>query len=112
MGMPRKRRARSIRALRRLLRASRDRWLLECAICERLAEHYVDFCVGSYSVEMAGRISSPSFDCAASVIAAFPDTPELSDLLEHAAQGCKLVEHPGCTFIDKVLSARHAGVSQ
>ena len=96
--------------LRRLLRSGRDRWRLECAILQKLANHYAEYSVGSYSIEVAGRISSPSFDCAATVIAALPDVPEVHDMLEEAAQVCELDGHPGCAFIDGALSARRAGI--
>ena len=76
--------------LRRLLRAGRDRWPLDCAILRKPAEHYADYTVGWSAVEVAGRISRPSFDCAASVIAAFPDTPDVRGMLENAAEVCKL----------------------
>ena len=93
--------------LRRLLRQSHDRWPLDCAVLQKLAQHYSDYSLAYRAVEVAARISSPSFDCAGAVIAAFPDTPEIRGLLKDNLETCRDDRHPGCAYIVRAMRAGH-----
>lgn len=59
-------------------------------------------------MELAGRLSSPSLDCAAKVIEAYPSVPEVGSMLADAAEGCHNDHHPGCAYIDRAIAARNA----
>lgn len=63
---------------------------------------------GYVAVELAGRLSSPSLDCASKVIEALPAVPEAGSMLRDAAEGCHNGHYPGCAYIDRAIASRNA----
>jgi hypothetical protein len=107
---PRKFLADHERDLRRLLNANRVRWPLFCEDVTQVAAHYNerDYEWGYVAVELAGRLSSSSLDCAAQVIEIFPSVPEVESMLAKAAEDCHRDRHPGCKYIDRAITTRNA----
>jgi len=98
------------RRLRHLLRTNQARWPLFCADVAQVAAHYNGryYDWGYVAVELAGRLSGPSLDCAAKVIEAFPPFPEVASMLAKAAEDCYRGHHPGCACIGRAITARNA----
>jgi hypothetical protein len=83
---------------------------LFCEDVAQVAAHYQSryYDWGYVAVELAGRLSGPSLDCAAKVIEAFPSFPEVASMLAKAAEDCHLDRHPGCAYVDRTIAARNA----
>ena len=84
---------------RRLLAAHPDRRDMYCRILQKVAQHFDTHerdTVGRWSIEIAALIS-PS--CARSVVAAFPYTKAVADMLADARDRCETGPEPGCRFM-------------
>ncbi len=93
-------------SIEKLLELHKDRWPLYCAILAKLAHHYDENYrqVGFHAMEIAGRISSQSLDCAALVVQALPDTASARDLMLNVLFVCRRENYPGCDLIARAMA--------
>lgn len=93
--------AKANKELRRTLLAHPERKDRYCAILTKLAKHYDSDSrdIGYFSIEIANRISTKSFSCISTVLQAFPDTPEIAELIKSSKEDCIEDRRAGCAMI-------------
>ena len=83
-------------ALQEELLAHRSRYGDYCKILTKLAGNYSEYFIGHASVELANRIDGSGDRCTAGVLAAFPKTAQVRQMVDDVRATCRSDGRTGC----------------
>ncbi len=83
-------------ALSRLLPTAGPLHTAYCPVLTKMAHHYTQYSVGLRVIEFANRIDGAGDRCTREVIAAFPSTPDVADMIAYSRDACQAAHRGGC----------------